>query len=53
MPVENPYILKTLLTNRLKQFWRIASRYEKLAVNYTAMLAIAPANVDASIVLWS
>ncbi|MDF5735981.1 hypothetical protein [Nostoc sp.] len=27
--------------NRLKQFWRIASRHEKLAANYTAMVAIA------------
>jgi len=27
--------------NRLKQFRRIATRYEKLAANYTAMLAIA------------
>lgn len=27
--------------NRLKQFRRIATRYEKLAINYTAMLEIA------------
>ncbi|WP_292759211.1 hypothetical protein [Nostoc sp. NOS(2021)] len=27
--------------NRLKQFWHIASRYKKLAINYTAILAIA------------
>ncbi len=27
--------------NRLKQFRRIATRYEKLAANYTAMLTIA------------
>ena len=27
--------------NRIKQFRRIASRYEKLAQNYTAMLTIA------------
>ena len=26
--------------NRLKQFRRIATRYEKLAANYTAMIAI-------------
>ncbi|MCC5669370.1 transposase [Nostoc sp. CHAB 5784] len=32
--------------NRLKQFRRIATRYEKLAVNYTAMITIA------SIILW-
>jgi transposase len=32
--------------NRLKQFRRIATRYEKLAVNYTAMITIA------SILLW-
>ncbi len=32
--------------NRLKQFRRIATRYEKLAVNYTAMIGIA------SILLW-
>ncbi len=32
--------------NRLKQFRRIATRYEKLAVNYTAMIMIA------SILLW-
>jgi transposase len=34
------------LINRLKQFRRLATRYEKLAVNYLAMLAIA------SILLW-
>lgn len=34
------------LINRLKQFRRIATRYEKLAVNYAAMLSIA------SILLW-
>nr|MDJ0677726.1 IS5/IS1182 family transposase [Calothrix sp. MO_167.B42] len=27
--------------NRIKQFRRIATRYEKLAENYTAMLTIA------------
>ena len=27
--------------NRLKQFRRIATRYEKLAANYTAMITIA------------
>ena len=27
--------------NRLKQFHRIATRYEKLATNYTAIIAIA------------
>ncbi|MBW4691210.1 MAG: IS5/IS1182 family transposase, partial [Lyngbya sp. HA4199-MV5] len=32
--------------NRLKQFRRIATRYEKRAVNYLAMLTIA------SILLW-
>ncbi|MCC5610475.1 IS5/IS1182 family transposase, partial [Nostoc sp. CHAB 5834] len=32
--------------NRLKQFRRIATRYEKLAANYTAMITIA------SILLW-
>jgi transposase len=32
--------------NRLKQFRRIATRYEKLAVNYIAMITIA------SILLW-
>jgi transposase len=34
------------LINRLKQFRRIATRYEKRAANYAAMLLIA------SIVLW-
>jgi transposase len=34
------------LINRLKQFWRIATRYEKRTVNYAAMLTIA------SILLW-
>jgi len=34
------------LINRLKQFRRIATRYEKRAVNYLAMLTIA------AIVLW-
>ena len=34
------------LFNRLKQFRRIATRYEKRAVNYAAMLTIA------SILLW-
>jgi transposase len=34
------------LFNRLKQFRRIATRYEKRAVNYAAMLTIA------AIVLW-
>jgi transposase len=34
------------LINRLKQFRRIATRYEKRAANYTAMLLIA------SILLW-
>lgn len=35
------------LINRLKQFWRVATRYEKRAVNYRAMLTIA------AIVLWT
>jgi transposase len=34
------------LVNRLKQFRRIATRYEKRAVNYLGMLTIA------AIVLW-
>ena len=34
------------LVNRLKQFRRIATRYEKRAVNYLAMLTIA------AIMLW-
>ena len=34
------------LVNRLKQFRRIATRYEKRAVNYLAMLTIA------AIILW-
>jgi transposase len=34
------------LVNRLKQFRRIATRYEKRAVNYLAMLTIA------AITLW-
>jgi transposase len=34
------------LVNRLKQFRRIATRYEKRAVNYLAMLTIA------GIMLW-
>jgi transposase len=34
------------MINRLKQFRRIATRYEMLAVNYLAMLAIA------SLLLW-
>ncbi len=34
------------LINRLKQFRRIATRYEKRAVNYLAMLTIA------AITLW-
>lgn len=34
------------LINRLKQFWRIATRYEMRAVNYLAMLSIA------AIMLW-
>lgn len=34
------------LINRLKQFRRIATRYEKRAVNYLAMLTVA------AIVLW-
>jgi transposase len=34
------------LFNRIKQFRRIATRYEKLAQNYTAMITIA------SILLW-
>ncbi len=33
--------------NRLKQFWRVATRYEKRAANYQAMLTIA------AIVLWA
>jgi transposase len=32
--------------NRLKQFRRVATRYEKLAVNYLAMITIA------AILLW-
>lgn len=35
------------LINRLKQFRRVATRYEKRAVNYKAMLTIA------AIVLWA
>jgi transposase len=35
------------LINRLKQFRRVATRYEKRAVNYRAMLTIA------AIVLWT
>lgn len=35
------------LINRLKQFRRVATRYEKRAVNYRAMLTIA------AIVLWA
>jgi transposase len=35
------------LINRLKQFRRVATRYEKRAVNYQAMLTIA------AIVLWA
>ena len=39
--------------NRLKQFRRIATRYEKLAINYTAMLALAELTEGiASILLW-
>jgi transposase len=34
------------LVNRLKQFRRVATRYEKRAVNYLAMLTIA------AITLW-
>jgi transposase len=34
------------LVNRLKQFRRVATRYEKRAVNYLAMLTVA------AIVLW-
>jgi transposase len=34
------------LINRLKQFRRVATRYEKRTVNYRAMLTIA------AIVLW-
>jgi transposase len=34
------------LVNKLKGFWRIATRYEKRAVHYLGMLTIA------SIVLW-
>jgi transposase len=34
------------LVNTLKQFRRVATRYEKRAVNYLGMLAIA------AIVLW-
>jgi transposase len=34
------------LINRLKQFRRVATRYEKRAVNYRAMLTIA------AITLW-
>jgi transposase len=35
------------LINRLKQFRRVATRYEKRAKNYRAMLTIA------AIVLWT
>ena len=39
--------------NRLKQFRRIATRYEKLGVNYTAMLTLAELTEGiASILLW-
>jgi transposase len=34
------------LVNRLKQFRRVATRYEKRAVNYLAMLTVA------AILLW-
>ena len=34
------YIIERAI-NRLKQFRRIATRYEKLAANYTAMITIA------------
>jgi transposase len=34
------------LINRLKQFRKVATRYEKLATNYYAMLTIA------AIILW-
>ena len=34
------------LINRLKQFWRIATRNEKRAANYLAMLTLA------AILLW-
>jgi transposase len=34
------------LVNRLKQFRRVATRYEKRTVNYLAMLTVA------AIVLW-
>jgi len=34
------------LVNRLKQFRRVATRYEKRAVNYLAMVTIA------AILLW-
>ncbi|QKQ72696.1 hypothetical protein FBB35_04285 [Nostoc sp. TCL240-02] len=39
-------LMKSSAINRLKQFRHIATRYEKLAANYTAMIAIA------SILLW-
>ncbi|MEH1911632.1 MAG: hypothetical protein V7K95_28950 [Nostoc sp.] len=38
---SNSLYPEKLTNNRLKQFWRIANRNEKLAVNYTAMFAIA------------
>ncbi|WP_414618990.1 transposase [Calothrix sp. CCY 0018] len=41
--------------NRIKQFRRIATRYEKLAQNYTAMLTIreaSPFRAIALILLW-
>ena len=39
--------------NRLKQFRRIATRYEKLAANYTAMIALAKLTEGiACILLW-
>jgi len=40
--------------NRLKQFRRIATRYEKLAANYTAMITLVEdvGAAIASILLW-
>ncbi|WP_335212134.1 hypothetical protein [Nostoc sp.] len=38
---SNSLYPEKLANNRLKQFWRIPSRYERLAINYTAILAIA------------
>jgi hypothetical protein len=44
LPIERNRVERTL--NRLKQFQRIATRYEKRADNYLALLTLA------SIILW-